>query len=205
MKKKKISTIIVALFILLSFSGSAEAAIVRRTSAALLVEVKNFDGISSAKAKIEKINPNIQINSVYQNIEAMVQNMRNLKMGINTFSFILISILFILMMIVFFFRTEKKKYEIAILKANGLTKEETQLTVWFEGVFLIVKIAFISFLLYICLNYIISMFLNLNIYYSDYPKTALFIIIVSALSVMPPIIISIIRLSKYDPSTLMRN
>jgi len=171
---------------------------------AMMVYAKDFSVIENCIQSIEKINTNYVCVNQYQDISTMNNSIHSLKNVISTFSIILLFIVIVLMSIIYINRIRGRRYEFAILKANGLMKFEINKLLFLETGFEVIKSIIISiafaFILMKVSNVLVGEgMIVLNI------KTILKIVLISIISINIPTFLGILKINKYSPDKIMRN
>ena len=140
----------------------------------------------------------------YQDIEAMNSNIAGIKNVMMIISFAFLLIVVSLMAIVYVNSVINRRYEFAILKANGLRRGEINKLLLLENG----KMVIWSTVLASCLSYIFGKLANaligegvIIITYSIVVK----IIIISILTISIPTLLGVAKIGKYSTEKLMRN
>ena len=174
-------------------------------SSSYIILAESFDSIDSVVAKLKGINPNFSVIKSSQNFEAMKDSVNQIRKSISTMSLVIISVVFILMSIIYMLYVDKRKYEIAVLKANGLTKIEVNKIIYTESFSHIIK----TFIGSIIFAFIFKLLALLIPGFSDLIGIGIqqifIMLVISILSIFIPTIITIYFVNKYNPDTIMRN
>ncbi len=173
-------------------------------SSAVAVNVSNFNLIDSVKEKIMNINPNYIVVSEIQNINAMRETTEKTKNAVFWFSIIALCIVIVLMTVIYIQQIESRKYEIAMLKANGFRKTEIMKLVSLESIFDIGKIIIVSLAVALVLIGTIDYFFSLKLGNLEITCVVL-VILLATFSVFIPTIIMISIVNKFTPEAIMRN
>lgn len=171
---------------------------------AYVVYLKSYNDVKPTIEKLESINSNFKAVSDYQDIVSMNEMMTSVKNTATYIIAVILAIVLILMTIIYINHTISRKYEIAILKANGLNRGEIFSIVFAEALLQIIAIALIALISSFAIGQLVNMLFNFNVI--DYSlKLFMIIILVSTFSVIIPTTGSIIIMNKIKPDRIMRN
>ncbi|MBQ6159633.1 MAG: ATP-binding cassette domain-containing protein [Oscillospiraceae bacterium] len=173
-------------------------------SSAYMIYVKSYNDISATIEKAEKINPNFKIISDYQDVEAMNAMLSGIKNTATSVIVIVLSIIFILMAIIYINRTLGRQYEIAVMKANGLTKFEINKVALTEAILHVVIVVALAIILCIAVIHIINLLFAFDVAAFSL-NTIVTIVIISLLSVIIPVSGSLLIINRIKPDRLLRN
>lgn len=135
----------------------------------------------------------------------MKDNVNNIRKSISAMALVIISVVFILMSIIYMIYVDKRKYEIAILKANGLTKIEVNKIIYTESLSHIIKTfcgSIIFAFIFKLLSLLLPGFTDLIVIGI---QQIFIMLVISLLSIFIPTIITIYFVNKYNPDSIMRN
>lgn len=174
------------------------------TPSSYVIFVKDYNDINSTIKKLESINPNFKAVSGYQDIESMNALLSNVKSTASWIIFAVLIIVSILMAIIYINDTINRKYEFAILKANGLNRRETLKIAVSEALLQLTGIIILSLLATLLISAIINRLfvfdvLNLSI------KSVLTISATALVAVLTPTVGSIIVMNRVQPDRILRN
>lgn len=166
--------------------------------------VKNYNDISSTIEKLERINPNFKAVSAYQDIDSMNEMLSNIRFTASGIIIAVLIIVFILMAIIYINNTVGRKYEFAILKANGLNNRETLKIALSEALVqlfgIIILALFVAFLISVIINSLFGFdVLTLS------AKTVAIISATALIAVLTPTIGSITIMNRVKPDRVLRN
>lgn len=171
---------------------------------AYVIYLKDFNEINTSINKFENINPNFKAVSAYQDITSMSQMLENIKQVATTIITVVSVIVFSLMGIIYISNTLNRKFEVAVLKANGLGRGEIFKIVLAETLLQILSIAICAILLsYLICNIVNVLFPFEIVEYSF--KLILMILATSILAVFIPSACSIMLMNRFKPDQIMRN
>ncbi|MFA5408726.1 MAG: ATP-binding cassette domain-containing protein, partial [Bacilli bacterium] len=122
---------------------------------AMMVYAKEFSVINQCIQTAEKINSNFVCVNQYQDIETMNESIDSLKNTISIFSLIVLFIVIVLMSVIYINKIINRRYEFAILKANGLMRYEVNKLLFLETGVETIKSIVIS-IIFACLLMIVS-------------------------------------------------
>lgn len=169
-----------------------------------VVFAKDYNDVGATIEKLESINANFKAKSGYQDIEAMNEMMAGIKNAAAWVASAVLAIVLILTAIIYINHTVNRKFEIAVLKSNGLNKNEALRLVLAEALLQIIIISSLAALFTLILNGVVNMLFNFKAAAFS-AGTALIIVLVSLLSVIGPSAGSIIIMNNVKPDRIMRN
>ncbi len=159
--------------------------------------------IDQIQEGLTAINPNFVAIHKYQNIVdglRYVSNHRNVMVYI---SLAVLAVVFLLTALVYVSLIDKRKYEFAVLRANGLTKREVRRVVYAEMA-LQFALIFVAGLLFAGLIFFIGgRWLGYPFQFDG--MTILWLFLISLGAVVLPTIISLLFVNKFEPDRVMRN
>ncbi|MGI5896542.1 MAG: ABC transporter permease [Oscillospiraceae bacterium] len=171
---------------------------------AYFVFVKDYEDLEPVREHLFRLDPNFKVGYKIQQTELMkeaVQNIQNIMLYV---SLAILSIVFFLMAIIYVNLVDKRKFEFAVLRANGLTIHELQALVLTEALIQIIKTIIFSALF----GLIILFAVNNYVFSSNeaiFDLKALGVIaLTSVLSIFLPTIISLYFANKFSPDQIMR-
>lgn len=174
------------------------------TPSAYILYAKDYNVIKEATEKLKSISPNFKIVNKYQDIESMNDNIRRVKGIILTVSFIILLIVFLLMGVLYMNYTAQRRYEIALLKANGLTREETRKIVLTESLLQILKTSILAFIFSIVIALATRILFSIKMIEINIALIGM-LVVISFLSIIIPTILTINNINNYNPDKIMRN
>lgn len=165
---------------------------------------KSYNDVKTVIDKVKNVNVNYVAVSKFQDVESMNKMVDSIKdIGILVIIVILI-IIFALMAIIHMNYMLSRKYEIAILKANGFTRGELIRLMLAESIKHIVKVTLISSVLSIIITYITNILFSFGVVQIGL-SMILINFIVSIVSIIIPTILSILVINRFQPDKIMRN
>ncbi|QVK19784.1 ATP-binding cassette domain-containing protein [Mycoplasmatota bacterium] len=173
-------------------------------TSALVIKVEDYSYFDTVKRKIVNINPNYEIISEYQDTEAMRDNTELIRKGFYMLSIIILGIIFSLMTVIYIQIIDNRKYEVAMLKANGLTKFEILKLFFFETIFDVSKIVLFSSMF----MFIVVLYVNNNNHMKLLSLDLLNffnIIIITFISMFIPTIFMLLLVNRANPDRIIRN
>jgi ABC-type lipoprotein export system ATPase subunit/ABC-type antimicrobial peptide transport system permease subunit len=174
-------------------------------ASAYIIIAKNYDVVNIVIEKVENIDPNFKIDSPYQNFEAMQDSVSSIQNAAKFISIVVLLILFVLMAIIYMNLTENRKFEICILKANGLKKTEINNLIYIDALIQVIKTFLISSAFSIAIGFVTNKFLFGTDVITFSPTVFGLLLLVSFLSILPPTIIELLIINKFNPDRIMRN
>lgn len=166
--------------------------------------VKNYNDISSTIEKLEKINPNFKAVSAYQDIDSMNEMLSNIRFTASGIIIAVLIIVFILMAIIYINNTVGRKYEFAILKANGLNNRETLKIALSEALIQLFGIITLALLVTFLISVIINSLFGFDVLTLS-AKTVAIISATALIAVLTPTIGSITVMNRVKPDRVLRN
>lgn len=163
---------------------------------------EDISKIEQIKQSVALINENFTVLHEYQDYEALMESVDNSQRVVLFTSLAILSVVLFLMAIIYINIIDKRKFEFAMLKANGLTKQEIRKLVWSEmGIQ-----AIVTFLVSLLLAWILVMVLPYFVggFKFDW-LTVIWIAVISLVSIILPSLIALIFSNKYEPDKIMRN
>lgn len=169
-----------------------------------VVFAKDYNDVGATIEKLESINVNFKAKSGYQDIETMNEMMAGIKNAAAWIVTVVLAIVLILTAIIYINHTVNKKFEIAVLKANGLNRKEALFLVLAEALLQMLIISSLAAVFTLIINAAVNTLFNFEAAAFS-AGTALIIVLVSLLSVIGPSAGSIIIMNKVKPDRIMRN
>ena len=165
----------------------------------LVDDVSNIDTVKKA---VTEISPDLDIIHEYQNYEAVMESVDNSQKVVLYISLAILAVILCLSAIVYVNIIDKRKYEFAMLRANGLTKREIRRLVMTEmGVQ-----AIWSFVVSLLLGWIVFEILSKTIGGFRFDLlTVLWLAVLAVCSVLLPSVVSLTLTNRYEPDMIMRN
>lgn len=171
---------------------------------AYVVYAKDYNLVDNVKEKLQTINVNFKVINNYQDVESMnvmIANIQNISQYV---IIVILLIIFVLMAIIQMNRVMNRKYEIAILKANGLTNGEVVRIVLIESLAHVVVVSIIAFLIGIVVSNVVNNLFAFSVVGRG--SNMLFNIVgISMLSITIPTILTVIMVNRFKPDYIMRN
>ncbi|MTI94188.1 MAG: ATP-binding cassette domain-containing protein [Firmicutes bacterium] len=165
---------------------------------------KSYNLVQQLRDSVATINPNFRTASEYQDINARNSLIGNVRQVALSVVLVVLVIIFLLMAIIHTNNMMSRKYEISLLKANGLTRAELTKLILTESGIQVLTIAglatLVSLLLILAVNFMFSFaIINLGI------SILVINLLVSLVAVVMPTIISLVIVNRYQPDRIMRN
>lgn len=168
------------------------------------IYVKSFNDIEPTIAKIESIDPNLKAVSAYQDVVSMEEMISSIKSTASYVIVVVLLIVLILMTIIYINNTLNRKYEIAVLKANGLNKVEIFGIVICEAFIHMLAICVISILVMIITSNSINLLFNFDVIQLSF-NSATTVALIATISILAPTISSLLIINNFKPDRIMRN
>lgn len=173
-------------------------------SSAVLVKIKDFSLLNEIARKISNINPNYLCTSELQDIETMKKTLDITKKAIIILSLAILFIVFVLMSVIYIQQTDKRKYEFAMLKANGLRKKEVMKLVCTESIIDVAKISVVAMIIIFLVSLLINVLLTVTLIVVDI-ITIVLLVSISLMTVFVPTVVMLYYINKYEPARIMRS
>lgn len=171
---------------------------------AIMLFVKDYNDIKVVKDKVIDINSNFKVLSKYQDLESMNTLLDNTKSVASLVILVVLIIIFLLMSIIHMNYTLERKYEISVLKANGLTRIELIKLIMAESTRHIFKVTIISTIISFILILILNSLFSLSIVEFGF-SIVVINMLVSIISIIVPTTISLVVVNRFRPDKIMRN
>ena len=191
---------------ILHFLGGYPRSIIRNLSNwapwAYYLMVDDVSKIDTVKKEILKIDPTYKIVHKFQDYEAVMESVDNSQKVVLYISLAILAVILCLSAIVYVNIIDKRKYEFAMLRANGLTKREIRRLVMTEmGVQ-----AIWTFVVSLLLGWIVFEILSKTIGGFRFDLlTVLWLAVLAVCSVLLPSVVSLTLTNRYEPDMIMRN
>lgn len=170
---------------------------------AVALNVIDLSLIDSIRGRITNINPNFAVIAPLQDSKNMIQITENVRGAASLIAIIILIIIISSMFVVFLNQTEQRKYEIAMLRANGYRRSEVVTLFLIEALFDALRVSIVAFSFATATNMIL-LFLFKNQMF-DFDVTGfLQTILLDIISISLPTFLSLFRINKYHPDRLMR-
>ena len=170
---------------------------------AYYVIVESAENIPEIKEEILAVDPNLEVIYYYQNFDSTREisvNNRNVMMYI---SLSVLTVVLLLMALIYIGLIDKRKFEFALLRANGMTKKEVRKVIYAEMVLQLVEIFAVGI---IAASVIFWIGRNVLGYLFQYDgMTILWLFIISLGAIVFPTLISLIFVNRFEPDRIMRN
>ncbi len=167
---------------------------------AYYVIVESAENVEAVKESIENLDPNFTVLHEYQNVEdsiRIISENRNLMIYI---TFAILAIVLLLMDLIYVSLIDKRQYEFAVLRANGMTKLEVRNTIYLEMLLQFLKV----FVLSIGLAFVVY-YVGRRWYAFQFDwVTVLWLFVISLGSLLLPTIVSLFFVNKFEPDQIMR-
>ena len=159
--------------------------------------------IGAVKDELQKLDPNFTVQSQFQDLQAGTQIISNHRNVMVYISLAVLTVVFLLTALVYVSLIDKRKYEFAVLRANGLTKREVRRVVYAE-MLLQFALIFVVGLLFAALIYFIGgRWLGYPFQFDG--LTVLWLFLISLGAVVLPTVISLLFVNRFEPDQVMRN
>lgn len=165
---------------------------------------KDFNDITRIIEKVKVINPNFIAVSEYQDIKTMQSSIETLQKVLLAFSMAFLLVVVLLISLVFVHSIYSRRTEVALLKANGLSTTEIIVMNLFSILRNIMFVILFSIMLSIVSCHIINGLFGIELL--SYSKEYIFaILLLSAIILSIPTIITTFIIAHFDPSEILRN
>jgi len=141
----------------------------------------------------------------YQDFKTMNASIRETREIMLIISIAILIIVFMMVTMIRVHETERRRFEICVLKANGMTRGEIYKLIFIEAVWEMIKI----FLCALIFSSMLALLTNLVLFRQELilinAKLVLALLGISLLSVVAPSVATIIFTNRYEPDKIMRN
>lgn len=162
--------------------------------------VKNIEPL---KLELQKLDPNFKVVHFYQDFNAGIQLINNNRSVLLYISYSVLAVVLLLTALIYASLIDKRKFEFAVLRANGLTKKEVRKVIYSEMLLEFVRI-FLTGIAFSGLIYLVAdVWLGYPFCY-DW-MTILWLTIISLGAIILPTVISLFFVNKFEPDEVMRN
>ncbi len=169
------------------------------------VTAYRYGEVTTIKNDIKKLDPKILAYNRYQDFEAMTASIQETRQVMLIISIAILIIVFLMVTVIRIHETERRKYEVCVLKANGMTRGGVYRLVLTESFWEAAKILVIAFL-FTCL---LAALTNFVLFHQELIlinwKLVLALLGISLLSVTAPSVATILFTNRCEPDKLMRN
>ncbi len=169
-----------------------------------IIYAKSFNDVASTIDKLNSINPNFKAKSEYQDTVSLNEMLSSIKKTITWISVVILIIILSLMSVIYINNTIKRKYEFAVLKANGLNKFETLKIALSEALIQLLGILALSFIISAVIKNITNLLFNFDILTFSVETIAI-IFITTIIAVIAPTLGSLLIINKANPDKLLRS
>jgi len=165
--------------------------------------VDDIRNIEAVKTELLKVDPDASITYEPQDFGAISESVDNTQTIVLYVSIAILAVILFLSAIIYAGIIDKRRYEFAALRANGLTKNEMRTLVLSEMAVQVV-LTFAAALLFSWVAVIVMRAFSAGGFLFD-GGTVLLIAVISFVSIILPTALGLIRINKYEPDTIMRN
>lgn len=168
----------------------------------VVLELNNFNEFENIDEAIYKINLNYKVTYSQSQYINQINEFDDFSNKLDAFSVTLIILVSVLLGVMHFFTAMNQKYEIAVLKANGLSNKEmmTLMFVYFKNMFL-KSLVFISICL--CMAKMLFLVLGKTVHLLTFSNIIIILFLTGIVYIIPNIIATIIMI-RFDPEKLLR-
>lgn len=159
--------------------------------------------IDQVKEDLLKLNPNFAIFQEFQDYQAGVQFVNNSRGVLFYISYAVLGIVLLLMALIYVSLIDRRKFEFAILRANGMTKREVRKIICSEMLFQLIQIFIVGIIFAAAIYGIAGVWLGYPFQF-DW-MTILLLFLISLGAVFLPTVISLLFVNKFEPDQVMRN
>lgn len=168
---------------------------------AYYVVVESLEDVAPVKEAIEGFDPNFTILHEYQNVGDARQALSGSRNMMIYVTFAILTVVLLLMALIYVGLIDKRQFEFAVLRANGLTKREVRRVVCVEMALQCLKITVLG----VGLAFIIYK-VGLRWYAFQFDgMTVLWLFLISLGAVVLPTVLSLLFVNRFEPDQVMRN
>ena len=118
-------------------------------------------------------------------------------------SYAVLGIVLLLMALIYVSLIDRRKFEFAILRANGMTKREVRKIIYSEMLFQLIRIFIVGIILAGLIYLIAGVWLGYPFRFDG--MTVLWLFVISLGSIVLPTVISLLFVNRFEPDEIMRN
>nr|MDD6334898.1 ATP-binding cassette domain-containing protein [bacterium] len=175
-------------------------------TSAYLIYAQDLASVNDVMEKLQRIDQNYVLTNKYQDLQRMEMSIRNTRQAMMIVSGVILIVLFVMMTIIFCNYVSHRKFEIALLKANGLTKGEICRVMLTEAAlqagFTCVYAFVLTGILWL-VSRRIGLFAEVGITLT--PVAIPIIMGICALAIALPTLFTVFKVNAYEPDRILRN
>lgn len=171
---------------------------------AVIMEVSDLSLLDHVREKLLALDPNYSVIIPVQDSQAMIQMVEGVRNWATGISIVLLIIISFFMFVVYLNQTDARKYEIAMLRANGFRKSEVAGLLCIEALIDALRVALIALILSFVVCFSFHFILYLPLFDFGW-QTILLLLGVSIITISLPTLIILTRINRFNPDKLMRN
>lgn len=171
---------------------------------ALLVYANHFNSIDQLKDVITDVDPEFGVFNRVFRVGYLEQVLDNVK-KVTPFLMLILAIISVTLIIMIYVRyINNRRFEICLLKVNGMSKLEILKMMLIETLVQVMIISILSLIFLMMIYFAVSNWMNLDLSF-QYSSSILKAIGLSVIYILPPSIVSIIIFQRQDPAVFLRN
>ena len=159
--------------------------------------------VEQVKKDLLAISPNFSVHHEFQDFKAGEQYVNNSRSVMFFISYSILAVVFLLMGLIYVYLIDRRKFEFAVLRANGLTKKEVRKVIYAEMFFQFFVIFLLSLICAAIIYFVMVKGFGYPFTYDG--MTVVYALLISLGSVVLPTVISLAFVNKFEPDAVMRN
>ena len=167
------------------------------------ITVKDAQDIERIKSEIVQINPNFALRHEYQNLEASRDAINNTRDVMVYISFAVLGVVLLLMALIYVYLIDKRSCEFAILRANGMTKKEIRRIIYAEMLLQFASVFVLALIFAAGIYLVVGKWMGYALRFDWI--TLFWVFVTSLISIVLPIVISVLFVNRFEPDRVMRN
>ncbi|MDD4096928.1 MAG: ABC transporter permease [Oscillospiraceae bacterium] len=171
---------------------------------AVILEVSDLSLLDHVRQKLLALDPNYSVIIPVQDSQAMIQMVEGVRNWATGISIALLIIISFFMFVVYLNQTDARKYEIAMLRANGFRKSEVAGLLCIEALIDALRVALIALILSLIVRFAFNFIFYLPLFDFGW-QSILLLLGVSVITISLPTLIILTRINRFNPDKLMRN
>ena len=183
--------------------SQGESKIIDWTPNTYYITVKDAQDIERIKSEIVQINPNFALRHEYQNLEASRDAINNTRDVMVYVSFAVLGVVLLLMALIYVYLIDKRSCEFAILRANGMTKKEIRRIIYAEMLLQFASVFVLALIFAAGIYLVVGKWMGYALRFDWI--TLFWVFVTSLISIVLPIVISVLFVNRFEPDRVMRN
>lgn len=169
-----------------------------------LIYVEDFKDINEITQQLAKIDKNYEINMPYANYNTMKELINQYSRNLTIFIQVLIMVVVILLSISQYYEINNQRYQICILKANGLSRFEIVKLMLTQFIGDIILISILGVVISLVLSKLSQSVFGFALHILTIRYLSCLILFILGIKVIPSLM-SLYLVNRHEPETLLRN